>query len=63
MQITKNDAIISLNLTETFNRYTLSYTATTPLRCTLRLCSVRHLQAMGLSPASFTTVHSLRPSS
>ena len=34
MQITKNDTVISLNLTESFNRYVLSYTATTPLRCT-----------------------------
>ena len=35
MQITKNDAIISLNLTESFNRYVLTYTADIPLRCTL----------------------------
>ena len=35
MQITKIDTSISLNLTKPFNRYTLSYSATTPLRCTL----------------------------
>ena len=35
MQITKNDAVISLNLTESFNRYVLTYTADIPLRCTL----------------------------
>ena len=35
MQITKSDAIISLNLTESFNRYVLTYTADIPLRCTL----------------------------
>ena len=33
MQITKNDAIISINLTESFNRYVLTYTADIPLRC------------------------------
>ena len=35
MQITKNDAIISLHLTEGFNRYVLSYSADVPLRCAL----------------------------
>ena len=42
MQITKNDAVISLNLTESFNRYTLSYTATTPLRCALTYAEQGH---------------------
>ncbi len=35
MQITKNDTVISLDLTEAFNRYILTYTAATPLRCTI----------------------------
>ena len=35
MQITKIDTSISLNLTKPFNRYTLSYSSTAPLRCTL----------------------------
>ena len=34
MQSTKTDAVISLNLTESFNRYVLTYTADIPLRCT-----------------------------
>ena len=35
MQITKNDSVISLNLTKSFNRYVLTYTASSPVRCTL----------------------------
>ena len=35
MQITKTDTVISLSLTERFNRYVLSYTSDIPLRCTL----------------------------
>ena len=42
MQITKNDAVISLNLTESFNRYVLSYSADIPLRCTLTYAEQGH---------------------
>ena len=35
MLITKNDAVISLDLTESFNRYVLTYTADVPMRCAL----------------------------
>ena len=35
MQITKTDAVVSLDLATVFNRYTLVYTATVPVRCTM----------------------------